>query len=144
MKKTIYLVLTFAAVLTIACSNPKKDTREYPLQGAWEITYSKFVSPDTTVEKTQFDKPTVKLLTKKHFAFGNQSGTNKVWGGGGEYTYDGDIYTEYIKYHGASNYDGQSFKFKSTLKGDLWTISITVKNDTLNIESTETWKRILE
>jgi hypothetical protein len=38
---------------------------------------------------------------------------------------------------------GKSIDFKSTLKGHLWTISAAVKSDTLNVESIETWKRII-
>ena len=140
MKKIISLMLSFAAILIIGCNNSKKDVKEYPLQGAWEITYTKSILPDTTFEKTQFDNPTVKLLTKKHFAFGNQSGENKIWGGGGDYTYTGDTYTENIIYHGVSAHVGHRVKFKSTLKDNLWTISI----DTLNMKSLETWKRIQE
>ena len=28
---------------------------------------------------TQFANPKVKILTAKHFAFGNQSGDNQIW-----------------------------------------------------------------
>jgi hypothetical protein len=144
MKKTICFVLTFAGILIIACNNPKKDTNEYPLQGAWECIHTKYVYPDSTRERTKMTNLTVKLLTKKHFAFGNQSGENKVWGGGGEYTYDGDTYTEHVKYHANSAGAAHSAKFKSTLNGDLWTISYGIKNDTLQLDITETWKRIPE
>ena len=146
MKKTICLVLAFAGIIIIACNNPKKDAKENPYQGAWEVTYTKVVYPDTTYENTQFANPTVKLLTKTHYAFGRQNGENKIGGGGGEYTYQGDSITFYPKYH--SNYSsmmvGKSFVYKSKIEGDLWTISNVFKNDTLKVESTETWKRIIE
>jgi hypothetical protein len=138
MKKAIFITLAFIAVLIIACNNPKNDVKENPLQGAWEITNTKYVTPDTTIEKSQFDNPTVKLLTKKHFAFGSQSGENKIWGGGGEYSLVGDTYTEIVKYHGISKAVGMTVKYKSTLDGDLWTIT------RLDMNATETWKRIIE
>ena len=145
MKKIIYLIMAFVAVIIISCNNSKKETKGYPLQGAWELTYTKYVYPDTTYETTQFANPDVKLLTKRHFAFGLQSGADKIVGGGGEYTYDGNIYTEFVKYHTwFSFFVGKSIEFKSTLKGDLWTISGIFKNDTLQINATETWKRIPE
>ncbi|MBA7542658.1 hypothetical protein ES705_34982 [subsurface metagenome] len=144
MKKTIYFILAIAAILIIACNNPKKDAKENPYQGAWEVTYSKAVYPDTTIETTQFANPTVKILTKKHFAFGNQVGENKTRGGGGEYTFEGDTYTEHIKYHSISFAVGKSVEFKSKIEGEMWTISTVWKNDTLDVESTEIWKRIIE
>jgi hypothetical protein len=145
MNRTIYPILAFIAILVNACNNPNKEAMDYPLLGAWEITYSKYVYPDTTFETTKFADPELKLLTKKHFAFGIQSGTDKIVGGGGEYTYDGNIYTEYVKYHTWSSFfAGKSVEFNSTLKGDLWTISGVFKNDTIQINATETWKRIPE
>ena len=144
MKKTICFVLAFAGILIIACKNPMKDAKENPYEGAWEITYSRSIYPDTTYWDTHFTNPTVKLLTKKHFAFGKQAGENRTWGGGGEYTFEGDTYTEHINYHGNSLVIGLSVEFKSTFNGDLWEISTISKNDTINVESTEIWKRIIE
>ena len=145
MKKTFCFILAFAGILIIACNNPKKDVKENPYKGAWEITYSKAVYPDTTYETTQFANPTVKLLTEKHYAFGRQDSENKIIGGGGEYTYEGNVFTSYPKYHtGGSLVIGKSIVMKSKIEGDLWTISFVYKNDTLKIDAIETWKRIKE
>jgi hypothetical protein len=144
MKKTICFILAITVILIVACNNPAKDARMNPLQGAWEITYAKYVSPDTTMEITQFINPKVKILTGKHFAFGSQSGENQISAGGGEYTFDRDTYTEYIKYHSAAYFVGKTNITKSSLNGDLWTISFDIKNDTIQWNATETWKRIVE
>ncbi len=144
MKKTIYLILALTAILVISCNNPKKAVVENPYAGAWETTYTKYIYPDTTYETTQFANPSVKLLTGKHFSFGSQSGTNMIGGGGGEYSFTVDTYTEYIKYHSYSSLVGQTVNFKSKMEGDLWTISYSVKLDTIPIDATETWKRIPE
>ena len=145
MKKSICLILAFAVFLIIACNNSEKDEKLNPYEGAWESYSSKYVYPDTTIERTDRVNPTVKLLTKKHFAFGRQAGDKKVVGGGGEYTYDGDTYTEHVKYHsGFKAGSVSSVDFKSKLNGDLWTIIYAVKNDTLQVDITETWKRIIE
>ena len=138
MKKLVLILLGFIVILSIGCSTSKNDSNENPLIGAWVITSSKYVSQDTTIDKTTFENPTVKLLTKKHFAFGSQSGENKVWGGGGEYSLVGDTYSETVKYHGVSQAIGMTVKYKSTLNGDIWTIS------RLDMNATETWKRIAE
>ena len=140
MKKTIYSILALTAVLIIACNNPKKVVVENPYVGAWEQISYKYVSPDTTYEITQYDVPKVKLLTIKHYAFGQQSGENTITGGGGEYMYVDGTFTTYPKYHSTSAAVGKSLRWKSTLNGDLWTISM----DTLNSTRTETWKRIPE
>ncbi len=144
MKRTIYPILAFIAILVIACNNPKKDVKGNPLQGAWEMIYSKYIYPDTIIETTKFTNPTVKLLTKKHYAFGRQAGENKITGGGGEYTYEGNTFTSYPKYHSSAIALGSTFVWKSKIEGDLWTISIVIKNDTLQVNGTETWKRIIE
>ena len=140
MKKTICLVLAFIAILIIACNNPKKAVIENPYVGVWVQIASKRVTPDTTIERTQIANPGVKLLTKKHYAFGRQTGENTIFGGGGEYSYHDSIFTSYPKYHSNSAGVGASLRWKSTIKGDLWTISY----DTLNIKGSETWKRIPE
>jgi len=144
MKKIIYPLLVFIAIFIIACNNLNKDDNEYPLQGAWEITYAKWVFPDTTVEVTQIAYPNVKLLTKKHWAFVRSNDMNEVVGGTGEYSYDGDTYTEHIKLHYNSSFDDKSVEFKSSLEGDLWKISTVTMVDSVQVEGTETWKRIIE
>ncbi|MCK5470296.1 MAG: hypothetical protein KAI99_17355 [Cyclobacteriaceae bacterium] len=144
MKKTNFLILAFVAILIIACSTPEKEVKENPYEGAWEITYLKYVYPDTTIETTQFDNPDVKLLTKSHYAFGHQVGENQIVGGGGEYTYDGDTFTSYPKYHYFPGMVGNSLVFNSKIEGNLWTIAIVYKNDTVQVDATETWKRIIE
>jgi hypothetical protein len=142
MKKTFCFVLAFAGMLIIACNNPKKDVNENPYVGAWEITYSKYVYPDSTDENTHFDNPSVKILTKKHFSFGSQAGENRIIGGGGEYVFGDATYTENVKYHAYSDLVGRTVTFKSTFKDDLWTISGTLTTDSLKVELTEIWKRI--
>ena len=141
MRKSIYLILTFVSILVIACTN--KDSKENPYEGAWVITYSKFVTPDTTIETTQFPNLAVKLLTKKHYALGMQIETGKIYGGGGEYKYEGDTFISYPKYH-SSNSLMDSIIWKSRLEGDQWTISTVYKKDSINNALTEIWKRIIE
>ena len=143
MKKTICLILTFVAIIIIACNNQKQAANENPYTGAWEITYTKYVYPDTTNENTNFANPNVKLLTKKHYAFGRQAGKNLITGGGGEYTFNDDVFKSFPKYHSAISV-GDSLVMKSKIEGDLWTITYSVKLDSITVYATETWKRIPE
>ena len=144
MKKTICFVLAFAGILIIACNNPDKDTMEYPLQGAWELTYAKWVFTDTTYELTQADNPSVKLLTKKHWALVRHGNMDESNGAAGEYTFDGDTYIENIKYHFNSSMVGGSPAYKTSLEGDLWKISTVIMLDSFQVQGNETWKRIVE
>ena len=143
-KLLIVTALLLFAGVAFGQTNQKDTSPENPYEGAWEVIYTKYVYPDTTIENNHIINPNVKLLTKKHFAFGGQIGENQVQGGGGEYSYDGDTYTEQIKYHFFSNMVGTSVKMKSKIDGDLWTISFVFKDDNNSIEGTETWKRIKE
>ena len=113
------------------------------LVGAWQINYSEYVYPDTTIENTQFANPSIKLLTKKRFAFGFQDNNGEsITAGGGKYSYNGETYTEHIKYHIASSIVGISIEFKSKLEGDKWTISGVLPMDEGNTKMREIWKRI--
>ena len=112
------------------------------LQGAWEIIYQEIAYPDTTLTTTQWDSPTVKIFTKKHFAFGHLMDDGELGAGGGTYSYDGKIYTEHVKYHGYALVVGKSIKFKSKLDGDKWTISGTLPGENGEVHLTEIWKRI--
>jgi hypothetical protein len=145
MKKLIIITaLLLVAGTAMGQTLEEGATIENPYEGAWEVIYTMYVYPDTTIENSQIVNPNVKLLTKKHFAFGRQTGVNQVVGAGGEYTYDGDTYTEHIKYHYYPGMTGTSLEMKSRIEGDLWTISYVIKDDNLSIEGTETWKRIME
>ena len=117
---------------------------EYPLLGAWELTYAKWVYPDTVYEITQGADPSVKLLTKKNWTFVRRGDMNEVSAGTGEYTYDGDTYTEHVKLHYNSSAEGKSFIYKTSLQGDVWNISTVTILDSVQVEGTETWKRIIE
>lgn len=138
------MILALAVIIVFACNNPKKSAIENPYAGAWEMTHSKYVYPDTTVESAQITNHNVKLLTQKHYAFGRQTGVNTIAGGGGEYSFKGDIFTSYPKYHTGLSMVGDSLVMKSKIEGDLWTISFSIKNDSLKVDATEIWKRIPE
>jgi hypothetical protein len=145
MRKSIYLFLSFFVILIIACTgNKKQDVIKNPYEGAWEIIYHKVIYPDTTITTTRFENPVLKILSKKFYSFGNQLDQNRVWGGGGEYKVTGDTFISYPKYHSNARMVGDSIVFKSEIEGDRWTIYTVYKMDTLSLESTETWRRLIE
>jgi len=139
MKKLIFIASVFLLLGTTSLLSQNSDE----LQGAWEIIYTEYAFPDTTTITTQFDNPTVKLLTKKHFAFGNlASDGESVRGGGGTYSFDGKTYIEHVKYHRYTPLIGKSIELESKLEGDKWTIKGVVPGDNGEIHLKEIWKRI--
>jgi hypothetical protein len=136
MKKISILFLVSVAILFFACGENEKEESENPYEGAWELTYSKYVYPDTTMETTSFPNVTTKLLTEKHYAFGRQDGINKIRGGGGEYSFKDDQFISYPKYHSTSIMVGDS--------GDIWVVTFSVSTDSIKVNASETWKRIKE
>lgn len=141
MKKPLVLVIALLMIGTtnVLCQNSNE------LQGAWEITYLEYVytALNDTLYETEFVNPSVKLITKKHFAFGHLNYDGKSFSaGGGEYSYDGRTYTEHIKYHSHGPAVGTSVEFKSKLEGDTWTISGALQGDEGEILLKEIWKRI--
>ena len=149
MKKVYWFVLAFAGILIIACNNPKKDSDLNPYVGAWECSSKTYLvhylngqKPDTTF---LVNVPyTVKLLTKKHYAQGRVTEKNEVVAGGGEYTYNGDTVILIRRYSSDKAIIGQPSVWKSKIEGDLWKFSRITKNDTIQYEQIETWKRIPE
>ena len=139
MKKLIFIASVFLILGTTSVLSQNSNE----LQGAWEIIYAEYVYPDTTIENTQFANPSVKILTKEHFAFGFQANSGEsITAGGGKYSYNGETYTEHIKYHIASSVVGKSIEFKSKLEGDKWTISGSLPGDDGDLNLKEIWKRI--
>jgi hypothetical protein len=151
MKKTICLVLAFIVILIIACNNPKKAVIENPYVGAWENTNITYIvhflngrKLDSTIVVPAKLPYIVKLVTKKHYAQGSQTVKDEIVAGGGEYTYSGDSVTNIRSYSSVKGQIGKPVTRKSKIEGDLWKLSITVKNDTIQYDRIETWRRIPE
>ena len=116
---------------------------EYPIQGAWETFYLKQVFPDTTIVYTEMgESPQVHIFTKEHFAFGRQYENNSYSAGGGEYTIDGDSLKMISKYHWNSFFVGKSVNYKIVMNGDTLIRNGLFKNDTMQLEVLDKWRRI--
>lgn len=139
MKKLIFIASVFLILGTTSalCQNSNE------LEGAWEVIYTKYAYPDTTLENTHFANPSVKILTEEHFAFGSQTSDGEsIIGGGGNYSYDGKTYIEHIKYHVYGSLVGKSVEFKAMLDGEKWTISGVLLFEGEEVHMKEIWKRI--
>ena len=66
----------------------------------------------------------IKIINGSHFAFlihavnTKKDSSNNFDAGGGAYTLNGDNYTEHLDFYKDKNWEGKSFAFKITFKGD--------------------------
>jgi len=133
MKKTIlYSIL----ILFISIAGNAQKNNE--LAGAWEMTYQLFTTADTTVERTEFLHPSIKVLSTGYFSYCAESGRGHT----GKYYYDGKTYTEVVKYGYNAEMVGQTNDFKSKLEDGEWHISGTIILNEREVKLAEKWKRI--
>jgi hypothetical protein len=111
------------------------------LQGGWKMIYSKWEMPDTTVERSQFEQPSYKIFTGKHFTLSRIENEEFV-GHFGTYSYDGKTYIENIEYSSTDYLIGRTETFQSTIKGDKWTIEGKIGNQGEGFKLKEIWQRI--
>ena len=98
------------------------------LNGTWRMvsgtTITRGVATVTDYTKGQ---EMIKILNDSHFAFLHhdtdppKDSSNHFDGGGGSYTLSGDQYTEHLDYYGDHNWEGKSFTFTVSIKGDTLT-----------------------
>ncbi len=118
------------------CQKSKK------LEGGWVMVYSKWEMPDTVVELSHFDKPSYKIFTGKYFTLSRLDENNEFIGHFGTYSYDGATYIENIEYSSYGFVVGRSETFKSSIKGDQWTIEGKIGREGEGFKLKEVWERI--
>ena len=146
MKNLVVVVLMLAFVLT-SCSPQKPQTEETTepaneLAGVWEMSYSKYVYPDTTIITSGSANASIKILTSTHFAFGFQDTDSTILAGGGTYQYEGETYSEIIEYHTVTELVGKTIDFNIRLEEDKWYHSGTLILDGEEVTMEETWERV--
>ena len=122
MKQITFLILVIVCLLTACKEKPRAVS---PIIGTWQLlsgtTITKGVSTVTDYTKTQ---RFIKIINATHFAFlkhdinTKKDSTNKFDAGGGAYTLTGDKYTEHLDYYTDKNWEGKTFDFNVTFKGD--------------------------
>jgi len=91
------------------------------------------------------DSPVVKILADGHFAFGRQSSDGSTtWSGGGNYSYDGEKYTETVTYHWVPAIVGMTIEFDCLVEGGKWfhEAQFVAGGEKFHID--EVWQRIEE
>ncbi|WP_224751019.1 lipocalin-like domain-containing protein [Mucilaginibacter pankratovii] len=143
-------------VALAACKQPSAektivDVPITPLQGTWKlISAVKIIKADTAItypEKGQEDEM-IKVINGDHFAFFKhdlKKGGKPIFdSGAGTYSLTGDNYTENLQYCNYREWEGHSFNFKVSFKGDTLQQKGIEKIDSLKIdqEIVETYIRI--
>ena len=138
MKKLTFLTITLLLLSTGYCMGQKSKK----LEGGWKMVYSKWEMPDTTVERSEFEKPSYKIFTGKYFMLSRLDENDEYMGHFGTYSYDGQTYVEHIEYSSYEYVIGRSETFKSTVKGNKWTIEGKIGREGEGFKLKEIWERI--
>lgn len=135
MRRTILTVLAF---MLVAVPASFAQETSHALAGTWELVEQRLIYPDRVVDRSDSLQHTLKMLNNTRFSFGRQIADGAIYAGGGTYTYDGDTYTEHIRYHSEPGLPGQSITFEARLEGDTW----HHKGDLGVYVVEEVWKRV--
>lgn len=154
--KLKFLLIPLA--LLAGCKSPetsKTDIKEVavsPIQGTWQLVSAVSITKGDTVATYPVkgvNEEMIKMLNGDHFAFlrhnvKGSAGKRAYDSGGGTYTLSGDDYQETLQFYSNSGWEGQSFKFKVSFKGDTLVQKGIEKIDSLKIdhEIVETYVRI--
>lgn len=151
--------LIIPALALAACNQPVKQqplVKEVPIEavitGTWKLVSAiKVIKADTssTYPVKGQEEEMIKVVNASHFAFFKHDlkkpGSKPVYdSGAGTYTLNGDTYTENLNYCNYREWEGHSFNFKVSFKGDTLVQKGIEKIEKLNIdqEIVETYVRV--
>jgi hypothetical protein len=132
--RTTILLLLLAAMLT-GCASTSGD-----LRGTWVLVERDGRTLETETPPSPVD--TVKILNDDHFSFATQSGIGEIFGGGGTWTLDGDVYIETIRYHSHPELVGAEAVFQCRVEGDIWHHNGDFMAHGRHYVINETWRRV--
>jgi hypothetical protein len=141
MKRTALIASLFVCLIISACEyNPKPYN---PVLGTWQLlTHTEITKGNSVVTDYTKDMKMIKIINDTHFAFLNHTlntkkdSSNNFDGGGGAYTIKGDKYTEHLDYYKDKNWEGKSFDFTISVRGDTLIQTGLEKVDKENINRT--------
>jgi hypothetical protein len=144
-------VVVAGSVLLLAWGGPlalgqgeAKEKSKSRLDGAWRLVSSKDPSSGQLRAVPQGIEMT-KLLVGGRFAWAVVQDGKAIAGAGGQFTVEGDTYTETVTYAVADNQQplvGKSFKFTAKVEGGKWHHTGTLKVGDARQEIDEVWERI--
>jgi hypothetical protein len=138
MKK--FALVPMILILLGICNASAQTPEE--LQGVWKMTYKKWELSDTVVERSEYEFNSYKIFFEDHFSLTGLDEENEFYGHFGNYTFDGEIYTEEITFSSYEFMIGRTVEFDSKLKGDTWTIKGDIGTEGMKFELVEIWERV--
>ncbi|MGY5254835.1 hypothetical protein [Sphingobacterium spiritivorum] len=123
--KTIFISPLIAMCVLASCNNTPEE-KINTLSGSWKLIESKTIKEkDTTIAFTDTSKTEmIKMFNDTDFAFFNhdkskgKDSTAFFVSGSGKYILKGDQYRENLQYCSLRDWEGKSFDFTLTMKGD--------------------------
>jgi hypothetical protein len=119
--KTIKLIISGLVLALITVSCVKKEPT-FPLEGTWKMIYGDWMSSDGSTFPAQIEGSQIKTWTKFNFTFVGQFTKNEIADnayGAGDYSLDGNRYTEKMIYHYQKVYlDGGDLRLFIEFKKD--------------------------
>lgn len=125
LSKPSILAVAAAACLLTACESKTATAPANPMIGTWQLlTHTEITKGDSVVTDYTGNQKMIKIINGSHFAFLNHAihtpkdSSNNFDAGGGAYTLSGNKYTEHLDYYKDKNWEGKSFDFTVSFKGD--------------------------
>lgn len=128
MKCSLYSVLAVLLTMTLvfSCTSQPKPEPQSEIIGTWKLIQGTIIEAgDTTATDYTDGISFIKIINESHFAFfnhdlnkGQDSATAVFVAGAGEYTLEGNKYTENLEYCSGRPWEGHEFEFTITVEGD--------------------------
>ena len=135
------LICNFAILILVLSSCQNNTDQRIPLEGTWRLVTGTVIEKgDTTVTSYSDGVSMIKIINATHFSFlnhdlnkGNDS-TSTFAAGGGAYSLDGNMYTEFLEYCSYREWEGNTFPFTVTIKDDTLIQQGVEKIEDLGVE----------
>jgi hypothetical protein len=117
MKKAFFF---FSSIIITLVSCQQKTSQKPTIIGSWKLVYNEIKEADSIQVKDLSKIDFIKIINKSHFSFINQpkDSLGSFYAGAGTYSFDGENYTETLKYIEYKPIRNHQFHFKIKIKGD--------------------------
>ncbi|UXX79673.1 hypothetical protein N7E81_00925 [Reichenbachiella carrageenanivorans] len=133
----VWLVLV---MMSCQPSAHKKGVSPLTLLGSWELIAAETTEGGETINTFVPGRKMIKIINPYHFSFVNHD-VNKgrdslayFAAGAGNYTLDGQTYTEQLEFCTARAWEGHTFKFELEIKGDTLIQQGVEENKALGVD----------
>jgi hypothetical protein len=124
-----------------SCQNETSIQTNSSIEGSWKLLTGTLVEKGDTVITDYSDKVSmIKIINATHFSFLSHDlkkgvdSTATFSAGAGPYTLSGDEYTEYLEYCSYRPWEGNTFHFTVTFRGDTLIQNGVEKVEELGVE----------